>query len=248
MLGLDFDGTLAPIVAQPGQARPDPDLLRLLRELVPRLLTVALISGRDTSRLARLMPVEGLRLIGNHGLEEWRDGRATAIPAVQPYLPALARARRAIERLPERRLPGIELEVKLAIVSVHFRNAVDPIATGRALQAVLEPIVAACGLSLHAARMVWEIRPPVPVDKGAAVRRLREELQPEGIIYVGDDLPDAAAFQALAAMLEVVTLGVGVRSPEVSPETFSACDLILDGQAAVRGLLQALLERSIAAG
>ena len=217
----------------------------MLGELTPRLLSVALISGRDTSMLAQLMPVKGLRLIGNHGLEEWRDGRSAAIPAVQPYLPALARARRAIERLPELRLPGVELEVKLAIVSVHFRNAGDPTGTGRALKTVLEPIVSGCGLTLHAARLVWEVWPPVPVDKGAAVRRLRDELQPQGIIYIGDDVPDAAAFQALAAMLDMVTLAVGVRSAEVAAETFSACDLVLGGQPEVHGLLRRLLEHAM---
>ena len=236
------------IVPTPGEARADPGLLTILGALAPRLGLVALISGRDTASLVRLVPVPGIRLIGNHGLEEWRDGRATAIPEVTPYLPALRRARRAIERLPDLRLPGVELEVKLAIVSVHFRNAADPTGTGRALRAVLEPIVAACGLTLHPARMVWEVRPPVPVDKGAAVRRLRDELQPQGIIYVGDDVPDAAAFEALATMPELVTLAVGIRSSEVPPETFEACDLILDGQAAVRGLLEALLARAIAAG
>jgi trehalose 6-phosphate phosphatase len=217
-----------------------------VRELTPRLRCVALVSGRDTSNLARLLPVPGIRLIGNHGLEEWRDGQATPIAEVVPYLPALARARRAIERLPELRLPGVTLEVKLAIVSVHFRNAHDPIGTGRALKAVLDPIVAACGLSLHPARFVWEIRPPIPVDKGAAVRRLRDELRPEGIVYIGDDVPDAAAFEALAAMIGVITLAVGVRSAEVPPETFSACDLVLDGQPEVERLLRSLLERTAA--
>jgi trehalose 6-phosphate phosphatase len=206
--------------------------------------SVAVISGRDTSMLARLMPVPRLRLIGNHGLEEWRDGQAGAIPVVQPYLPALARARRAIEQLPELRLLGVELEVKLAILSVHFRNAHDPIGTGRALKTVLEPIVSGCGLTLHAARLVWEIWPPVAVDKGSALRRLRDELQPEGIIYIGDDVPDAAAFEALASMLEVVTLAVGVRSAEVAEETFSACDLVLEGQPQVKRLLRSLLERT----
>jgi trehalose 6-phosphate phosphatase len=244
LLGLDFDGTLAPIVREPGRARPDPELVEVLARLAPRLRSVAVVSGRDTSMLSRLIPVPGLRLIGNHGLEEWRDGQATAIPPVQPYLPAMDRARRAIERLPELRLPGVELEVKLAIVSVHFRNAGDPIGTGRALKTVLEPIVAGCGLTLHAARLVWEIWPPVPVDKGAALRRLREELRPQGIIYVGDDVPDAAAFEALAAMLDVITLAVGVRSSEVAEETFSACDLILDGQPEVKRLLGSLLERA----
>jgi trehalose-6-phosphatase len=76
------------------------------------------------------------------------------------------------------------------------------------------------------------------------MRRLRDELGPEGIIYAGDDAPDAAAFEALAAMLEVVTLAVGIRSAEVPPETFSACDLVLESQSQLKELLASLLDRA----
>lgn len=243
VLGLDFDGTLAPIVRQPQDARPDAATLELVRELASCLQTVAVISGRDTGLLARWLPVPRLRLIGNHGLEEWRDGTSVPIPAVVPFMPALARVRREIERLPELRLPGVMLEVKLAILSVHFRNAADPVDIGRTLKEVLAPIVDATGLRLHPARFVWEIRPPVAVDKGAAIERLRDDLRPQGLIYVGDDVPDAAAFEALAAMREVATLAVGVRSAEVPEDVFAACDLVLDSPDGVRDLLSALRTR-----
>jgi trehalose 6-phosphate phosphatase len=241
LLGLDFDGTLAPIVPEPAQARADELILGALRELVPRLRAVAVISGRDPDDLARRLPVDGLRLFGNHGLVEWRDGEAVAIPAVSRYLPALARARQAIERLPESHLPGVSLEAKLASLSVHFRNAADPVTVGRTLRQVLAPIVAESGLTLHSARMVWEILPPVLIDKGAVVRRLRDELDPAGIIYVGDDVPDAAAFEALRAMEVGAHLAVGVRSAEVPPETYAACDLIVEGVPGVRELLALLV-------
>jgi trehalose 6-phosphate phosphatase len=214
----------------------------VLRRLTPLLRGIALISGRDTRDLAQWFPLQGIRLIGNHGLEEWHDGTGAPIPAVIPYVPALAQARRAIERLPQLRLPGVRLEVKLAILSVHFRNAADPLGVGRSLQDALEPIADEAGLTLHPARLVWEMRPPVKVDKGVALRRLRDELQPDGLIYIGDDVPDAVGFETLAAMLEVVTLAVGIRSPEVDPAVFSACDLVLDGQAEVPAFLQALLD------
>ncbi len=202
---------------------------------------VAVISGRDTDELAKRLPVEGLILIGNHGLEERGPAGSRLVPEVVPFLPALCHAAETFARRPEARLPGVALERKQATMSVHFRNAPRPADAGPMLQAVLGEIAAAGGLELHGGRLVWELRPPVRIDKGQVLRRLVSAFPAETIIYIGDDVTDVAAFIALKAMTGRRTLAVGVLSPEVPAAIFAQCDLVLDGVPAVTRFLQSQL-------
>src|SRR5262245_21136892 len=66
---LDVDGTLAPIAPTPELAFVPDEVKDELRRLVGRYLLVACVSGRAGSDAARLVGVEGIRYIGNHGLE-----------------------------------------------------------------------------------------------------------------------------------------------------------------------------------
>src|SRR5579859_6499352 len=67
LVATDFDGTLAPIVNEPGAARPLPGVLELLTRLTALVMAVAVISGRAEADLKRLLPVPGLRLLGDYG-------------------------------------------------------------------------------------------------------------------------------------------------------------------------------------
>jgi trehalose 6-phosphate phosphatase len=211
--------------------------LALLSELSHKVRQVVIISGRDSSFLAERVPVDGLLLVGNHGLEQWQDGESRLLPEAQPYLDSLRRAASAIERLDAFRLPGIQLEPKRATLAVHFRRA-DESAAGR-LREPLAQIARQQGLELRPGRMVFELRPPVEMDKGAILGRLVMELQPAGVLYAGDDLTDMDAFRSLRAMAGagIQTCSVGVRSHEVPDKTFADCDLVVQG---VSGLIELL--------
>jgi trehalose 6-phosphate phosphatase len=229
-------------VLDPERAEPDPQAVPLLNELSHCLQRVVIISGRDTDFLLGRLPVTGALFIGNHGLEE-RDGSASrVVDEAQPYLPRLRRAADAVEALPLAHARGIVIERKRATVSIHFRKAADPSASGAALQPALQEIARLEHLQLQSGRLVWEIRPPLDLDKGEVLRRLAANLQPAGIIYVGDDRTDADAFSALKRIPSVSTVAVGVRSTEVRDETFLDCDLTVDGVPGVTQLLGQLLE------
>jgi trehalose 6-phosphate phosphatase len=238
LLGLDFDGTLAPIVADPGQAMPDPAAIALLHALGRSLLRIAVISGRDTDALAARLPIEGLIFVGNHGMEE-RNGESRLVPRAAAFTAALVRAADAVSRLDPAQLPGVRVERKRAGVTVHFRNAADPVLAQRSLRQLLERIAQREQLTLHAGRMVWELRPPLDVDKGQVLERLASALHPKAIIYMGDDVTDVDAFAALKAMSGLRTVAVGVRSHELPDATFGDCDLVVDG---VPGVMQLLRE------
>lgn len=200
-----------------------------------------MISGRDTAELAERLPVDGLLLYGNHGLEERWEGRTHVLPEVQPFLPALRRAAETFSRQPEARITGVAVERKQASLSVHYRNTARPQEAGHLVERRLREIAAAEGLVLHPGRLVWELRPPVAIDKGAVVTRLALQLRPQAFIYIGDDRSDEAAFAALKQLRGLRTLAVGVRSAEVPAEVFARCDLVLENVPAVNRFLDSLL-------
>jgi trehalose 6-phosphate phosphatase len=230
-------------VSDPEQAMPDSEAVALLAELVRYLLRIAIISGRDTDAIAARLPVDGLLFVGNHGLEE-RNGESRLVAAATPYTAALERAADAVTRLKEARRPGVRVERKRAGVTVHFRNAADPSASQTSLRPPLERIAHDEHLGLFGGRMIWELRPPLDIDKGQVLQRLAAAIHPAAIIYIGDDRTDADAFTALKAMSRTQTLAVGVRSHEVPATTFADCDLVVDGVAGATQLLRELRDFS----
>jgi trehalose 6-phosphate phosphatase len=229
-------------VADPDRAAPDPHVVVLLGELSRCLQRLVIISGRDTDFLVARLPLTHALFIGNHGLEERDDGASRIVQAAQPYVDRLRRAGDAVEALPLVHTPGIAIERKQATVSVHFRKAVDPSATGAALQPALQEIAVREQLELQPGRLVWELRPPIGIDKGEVLRRLAAAMHPAAIVYAGDDRTDASAFSALKQIASVRTLAVGVRSAEVPDDVFADCDVMVDGVPGVTQLLAQLVD------
>jgi trehalose 6-phosphate phosphatase len=101
---------------------------------------------------------------------------------------------------------------------------------------------AAAGLELHPAKMAAELRPPVPVDKGAVVEELCDGLA--AAAYAGDDQGDLTAFDALDRLVGQGRLEravrIVVRSPEEPPELVARSDVRVDGPAGLAVLLAEL--------
>ena len=226
----------------PQRAAPDPHAVTLLSELSQCLQRVVIISGRDTDFLVSRLPLPHALFIGNHGLEERQDGASRVVAEAQPYLKRLRRAADAVAALPQARAAGIVIERKRAAISVHFRQASDPSASEAALQPAMQQIARHEQLQLQPGRLLWELRPPIEIDKGEVLRRLAVALQPAGLVYAGDDRTDASAFSALKGMAGRRTVAVGVRSAEVADDLFVDCDLMVDGVPGVTHLLTQLLD------
>jgi trehalose 6-phosphate phosphatase len=245
LLAVDYDGTLAPIVADPQQAVPHPDAVPTLARLAGVLGQVAVVTGRPAAvavALGGLDVVPGLVVLGHYGLERWEDGTVTAPP---PH-PGVDRARTELKVLlaSDRRLAGASLEDKGASVAVHTRPAADPAGALEALRPQAERIAAAVGLVVEPGRFVLELRPP-GVDKGAALRALLGEAgRPSVVVYAGDDLGDLAAFDAVDRLRAEGTPGLLLcsGSQEVAALAERA-DLVLDGPAGLVRFLVALAGR-----
>ena len=244
LVALDFDGTLAPIVAEPDAARAHPGAVTALRELAGRVGTVAIVTGRPAAFAAErggLVGIPGLVVAGHYGWERWAGGEVTRLPAP----PGVAAAR---QRLPAVLAaagapPGTWTEDKGHAVAVHTRRTADPAAALRLLRRPLEDLAAAEGLLAQPGRMVIELRPG-GMDKGAALKSLISERASRVVLFCGDDLGDVPAFGAVADLRRDGVPGVAVCSGSAEvPELAAATDLVLDGPDGVAALLGWLAAR-----
>jgi trehalose 6-phosphate phosphatase len=219
---LDVDGVLAPIVARPDLARvPDETKAELVR-LVGRYRLVACLSGRSGDDARRLVGTDGVRIVGNHGLE--------LEPHARSYAGAIAAFRDET---------GRPVEDKGLSLSYHFREAANEPAAIAELEEIADR-AAAAGLAPRWGRKVLEIRPPVAADKGTAVRALLGECGASRALYAGDDATDLDAFAGLRTAGLEHALRIAVASAEGPPELAAEADLVVNGPEAVLELLREL--------
>lgn len=224
----DVDGTISPIVAEPDAAQVTPGNRALLAALAKELTLVAVISGRAVDDVRARVGVPGLVYVGNHGLEWWSGDQVEVPPGLQAYRPALEAARRA---LASALLPGMVLEDKGATLSLHYRQTGDPDAAA-AFTPIIERIASANGLRLFQGRRVFELRPPLDVDKGSAFARLVARYDLDAAAYLGDDTTDADALQTARRLRQDGTcyaLGLGVLGAETPAIVRDQADLSLSG-------------------
>jgi len=240
----DLDGTLAPIVARPEQTAI-PDRARgALAALAERYGLVGIVSGRRALDARRIVGIDGLAYAGNHGFELLEPGAAEPNP--EPELEGHEDDARAfVAELDRGELDELEIRVedKGAIMALHWRGAADEAAAEwRAGELAAE--IERRGLTPHRGRMVLEVRPGIPVDKGRAVARLLEGDGLRAAMYGGDDRTDLDAFRGLRQLGEegalAAVLCVGVLSAEAPEGLGEASDLAVAGTEGYVELLETL--------
>jgi trehalose 6-phosphate phosphatase len=195
-LVLDFDGTLAPIVADPTTSALPGRVAASLERLAGRLGLVAIISGRPVTFLTERVGVPGVPLLGSYGMEQAFDGVRQIDPEAEKWLGQVHTAAQALrERLAGS--AGIRVEEKSVSVAVHWRQAPDHAAAANEVRRVTSRVADELGLRLEPGKLVEELRPPINVDKGSAVSALLAA-HPDlsAFAYAGDDLGDIPALRA----------------------------------------------------
>ncbi len=248
VVGLDFDGTLAPIVEDPARAHIHPEAGAVLAALADQVRAVAVVTGRparqalDLGGLERVGNAIGdagkeLYLFGQYGNERWSSTNRRVIAPRPPHGLAtfIADLPRLLRRLDAE---DVHLEEKGLAVAVHTRRVADPEATYAALLPALREQAARHDLVVEPGRSVVEVRSP-GVHKGQAVRTLVDELGAGGFLFAGDDLGDLEAFDAVAALGErgMPTLLVCSASEEESA-LVEHSDVVVKGPAGVLDLLR----------
>jgi trehalose 6-phosphate phosphatase len=243
-LFLDLDGTLAPIVAHPRDARMIDGAAELVVRLRDRLGLVGFVSGRGLEDLRRIVDIPGCAYAGNHGFElQLPGGLIRTAEAALPWREPIDRfAAKWDARL--RADAGLHIEHKGATLSVHWRMAPDREAARATLEHHVGPAAQADGLAVTWGRMVMEIRPPVAIDKGTAVTALLDAGTWTNAAYFGDDLTDADAWRALRDLRDrgVLQSAVAILAagPETPVELHAATDAAVDGPPGILRLLESL--------
>jgi trehalose 6-phosphate phosphatase len=218
---LDVDGVLAPIVPVPSDAAVPPETRAELERLRGRYALVACISGRAGDDARRIVGLDGLAVVGEHGLElepeaaAWRGRLAEFIAT----------------------LDWDDLERKPLTATLHYRRHPHPNEALVVLEKVAERARAA-GLVPRFGRKVLELRPPLAANKGTAVAHLLAKSGLRRALYAGDDTTDLDAFRALDGL--ELGVRVAVASSEGPPELRDTADLVVDGPAAFLELLRSL--------
>jgi trehalose 6-phosphate phosphatase len=244
----DIDGTISAIAATPAEAMVDPGAKAALDLLNRRLAAVAVVSGRAPQDGAVMVGLPDLTYIGNHGLERIARGTPWTHPTAAAAQPAIAAALAEIETAARAAadLPWLIVENKGVTGTIHYRLAPDPALAIALLEPLVRDAATRHGLRLTLGRMIFEVRPPLAVNKGTAIRELAEELGLRGIVFFGDDVTDVDAFRSLRGMRasgDAATLRVGVLGPDTSPLVLEEIDLSIDGVPACAATLLALAAR-----
>jgi trehalose 6-phosphate phosphatase len=250
IVGLDFDGTLAPIVEDPTRAHIHPDAAEALVELAGQVAAIAVITGRPARQALDLGGLEEvgdaiqrtgkeLYLFGQYGNERWTASHRRIVAPRPP---------RGLATF-ERDLPGAlrqagaseaYVEDKGLAVAVHTRRLPDPQAAFERLLPALRKLADEHGLVTEPGRQVVEVRSPGS-HKGMVVEKLAAELDARGFLFAGDDLGDLEAFEAVADLEKqgVATLRVCSASSEESA-LLALADVVVKGPEGVVELLRQL--------
>ena len=197
----DFDGTLSNIVKNPDAAQLVEGAADALTSLTAQC-PVAILSGRDLADVRQRVGLPGIWYAGSHGFElTGPDGAhhenaeaAASIPVLEEAAAELA------DQLGD--IPGVVVEHKRFGVAVHYRNAArDRVGE---VTAAVRSAGQRTALRVTTGREVIELRPNVDWDKGNTLRwvleHIRDDEQPGPLlpIYLGDDITDEDAFDAVA--------------------------------------------------
>lgn len=237
----DVDGTISPIVDDPDAAQVTPRNRELLHSLRAHLTLVAVISGRTVTDVRNKVNVPGLVYIGNHGLEWWVNNRVERSPDVQQYRPAIEAA---LHLLQAEQVEGMFIENKDATLSVHYRTTPNPHTVETTFFPIVKRIATEHGLKVFKGRMVFELRPPIAINKGSAFRQIVEQYQLDAALYLGDDTTDADALTMARQLRQEGSchaLGMAVLSEDTPDVVRESADLSLSGVADVEAFLSWLL-------
>lgn len=220
LIASDLDGTLSPIVPHAADARVPAATLAVLDRLATAA-KVAVITGRDLNTARRMVPCEGVVVVGSHGLEASFENEL--LPGVDRV--ALNAALEQVEQRVISAVPSVYLHVERKAISTAFHYRQTP-----ELETSLRHALAELpqGLRLREGRMVFEVLPNAQGGKDLAFTALVRHFRARSAFVMGDDATDVAMFRAALKLRDdgVHVLLAGVSGgAETPPDIVSLSDV-----------------------
>jgi trehalose-phosphatase len=230
----DYDGTLADFHEDPTIPVPSQQIAEQLNRLAERSdISFGIVSGRRIADLRRRtqMP-SNVYLAGLHGLE-------IEVGMLRWQHPALERARGHVRSLYGPlgkllgRFPGLRIEDKHASIAVHVRG-VAPELQAAALTAAdtyAADWVTSGKVRRLAGNLVVEFLPNIAAHKGDATRWIAKDVeanrkQRAWTVFVGDDVTDEDAFQAIDHGIGVLVGNRATHATHTLADTRDVCRLL----------------------
>ncbi len=221
LVAFDFDGTLAPIVAEPNAAKMRSGTAALVAA-VAAVYPCAVISGRHRLDVAQRLP--GSRevvVVGNHGFG--------FVPGGEDSHSRVVRWRRRLQ-IALAGLEGVQVEDKICGLAIHYRRATNKRAARVAILAVARRLR---GARLLPGKQVIDVLPDAPINKAVALDWLCQQNGYDRAVYVGDDRTDEDVFSLTSRRLLSIRVGRRIGS---------AARFYIPDQRAIDRLLRALIE------
>ena len=202
---LDYDGTLAPFQIKPNKAYPYPGVTEILNSIMQEVETrLVIVTGRWIKDLKPLLQLKKQPDIwGSHGMERLKkDGSYEIVSMDEKALNGLVAADEWIEAI------GLSnrCEKKPGCIAIHWRglSESDILSIKEQVEQKRSIITDSWGLNLEGFDGGLEIRVP-GLNKGDAVKIILQEMKQDYVAaYLGDDLTDEDAFNAIKSK------GIGV--------------------------------------
>ncbi len=239
----DIDGTISRIVDNPKEAIVSERCRRCLKELVDHLSILGVISGRRAEEAKDKVGVDGALYVGNHGLERWSSVGTMYWGGTQVYTQLVPEVLASLQDKLD--IKGLIFEDKGVAASIHYRQTKDrELARSKIIEALSG--IEEKGFSIKEGRMVVDVRPDTPVNKGLAVMSLLEEYEATASICLGDDVTDIDSFSGLrrwAVERRYFSAAIAVLSPEVPEELKLKVDYYLNSIDEVEDFLEWLVQK-----
>lgn len=235
----DYDGTLTPIVQRPDAALLSEEMRSLLTDLACQI-PVAIVSGRDLADIQQMVNIDTLYYAGSHGFDIAGPHHLhQQQPLAQQALLTLDKAETQLrDRLVSpSACPRAWVERKQFAIALHYREVAEQDIPN--VERLVNTVLAQHpSLRKSSGKKIFELQPDIPWDKGQAILWLLEKLHlspPETLpIYLGDDITDEDAFQALGP--KAISIRVG------PPHEKTAAHYTLKNPAEVTAFLSQLLQ------
>jgi len=205
LLAFDFDGTLAPIVKRPDDAKVSSAVASRLARLAQHR-PVAIITGRSVADVMPRLGFEPSHVIGSHGAEDphgdsKKHSLIEAMTSLRSRLSAKAR---------ELLADGVVVEDKEHSVALHYRLAPDRDSAMARISEFLQGLDPS--LRTFGGKFVVNVVAADAPDKGDAVRSLLRRSGSASAVFIGDDVNDEAVFATAEPHWLTVRIGEDAHS------------------------------------
>ena len=209
LLLLDYDGTLVGFKPTPELAKPDADLMALIKRLAAcERNTVVIISGRDHYTLGDWFGDLDIHLVASHGLwikhpgTEWQMTMALSNDWKSPIIHVM--------EVYADRMPGALIEEKDYSIAFHYRLC-EPDMVSAKLHEVKDALVSmtqTMSIGLQEGNKVLEMK-DLRVNKGYGASEFLKDPTYDFIMSIGDDVTDEDLFEVLDDRSHGIKVGIG---------------------------------------